>query len=276
MKLVIVLVCAIGMAAAYDQQKDGYYNKKYVIEKIHRMLAGDKDLGAILTELGGCVNQEAVQNWVIEKWTSDPDFQKVVKYLQSDHFKVIDEHIFKNKWINNHLMYLEKNGVKVYETLNTVREFLGLPPLQKPMANVHYDLPTPVDIPDIEWDLLHLFVEFWHLTKGSIVCVLETLYKYHKDPALLDLLTQFEDPAFKEFLDYVAEKQEVKELFALIQKGNIDLQYIISALQRLLGIGCSKNTPFDLLYQLDPPKSHRPVPLRLAQMMSKYEKFNKI
>jgi hypothetical protein len=274
MKLVIVLVCAIGMASCYDQHRDGYYNKKHLMQKLH--LSATKDLGTIVGELGSCVNQEAITNWVIEKMTSDEDFQKVVEYLKGEHFKIIDEHVWKNQWVNNHLAYLEDNGVKVYESLNAVREILGLPPLQRPMANVHYNLPANIAPPDIEWDLLHLFIELWHLTKGSIVCVLETLYKYHKDPALLDLLTQFEDPAFKEFLEYVWAKQEVKELFDLIQKGNLDLEYIISVIQRLLGLGCSKNTPLDLLYKLDPPKSHKPVPLRLAQMYAKYQKYNKV
>jgi len=262
MKLVIVFVCDIGLASCFDVHT-------------HKKTAA-KDLGDIVGELGACVNTEAIQNWVIEKWTSDEDFQKVVQYLQSDHFKTIDEHVFANKWINNHLVYLENNGVKVYETLNAMREFLGLPPLEKPMANVHYDLPSVVPPPEIEWDLLHLFVELWHLTKGSIPCVLETLYKHHKDPALLDLLRQFEDPAFKEFLDYVWEKQEVKDLLDLIHKGNLDVEYIIAVAQRIVGIGCSKNTPLDILYRLDPPKSHRAVPLRLAQMYAKYQKYNKI
>jgi len=276
MKLVIVLVCAIGMATCSDKQKDGSFNKKHIMAKIHHMVGHNKNLADILTELGNCVDMEAVQNWVIEKWTTDEDFQKVIKYLQSDHFKIIDEHVFKNQWINNHLVYLEDNGVKIYETLNALREFLGLPPLERPMANVHYNLKSQPAPPEIEWELLHLFQELWQLTKGSVVCILETLYKYHKDPALLDLLTQYEDPAFKEFVDYVWEKQEVKELFDLIQSGNLDLDYILSVVQRVLGLACSKNTPLDLLYRMDPPKSHRPMPLRLAQMYAKYQKYNKI
>jgi len=251
MKLVIVFVCAIGLASCFDVHT-------------HKKTAA-KDLGDIVGELGACVNAEAIQNWVIEKWTSDEDFQKVVQYLQSDHFKTIDEHVFANKWINNHLVYLENNGVKVYETLNALREFLGLPPLEKPKAlmAIMRKITSVMPPPDIEWDLLHLFIEFWQLTKGSIVCVLETLYKYHKDPALEDLLKQFEDPAFKEFLDYVWEKQEVKELFELIQKGNLDLEYIVGAVQRLLGLACTDSTSFN--------KSHRPMPLRLAQMVAKYQ-----
>lgn len=277
MKLVIVLVCAIGMASCSGGSEGGY-NKKHLINKLHKMLRGpnNKDLGTILGELGSCVNQEAIQNWVIEKWTTDTDFQKVIAYLQSAHFKIIDEHVWKNDWVNNHLVYLEKNGVKVYETLNALREFLGLPPLTPPKAHVSYGLQSAAAPPDIEWDLLHLFVEFWNLTKGSLVCILETLYKYHKDPALIDLLTQFEDPAFVEFLDYVWEKQEVKELFALVQAGNLDLEYLLAAVQRLLGLACSKRTPLDLLYRLDPPKHSKPIPLRVAQMYAKYAKYNKI
>jgi len=251
MKLVIVFVCAIiGMASCFDVQKK----------------TAAKDLGDILGELGACVNTEAIQNWVIEKWTSDEDFQKVVQYLQSDHFKTIDEHVFKHQWINNHLVYLEDHGVKVYETLNALREFLGLPPLEKPKAlmAIMRRLPSRMmSPPDIEWDLLHLFIEFWQLIKGSIVCVLETLYKYHKDPALDDLLKQYEDPAFKEFMTYVWEKQEVKELFELIQNGNLDLEYILAVAQRFLGLACNDKTSFN--------KSHRPMPLRLAQMVAKYQ-----
>lgn len=260
MKLVIVLVCAIGFASCNASGHDLSPMLKKMVNSLILKSNNKEDLGTILGELGDCLDQDALQSWVIEKMTSDEDFQKLIEYLQSDHYRIIDAHIIADEWFNDHLGYLEDNGVNVYETLNAIRELLGLPPLEPQIKSATSSHRAP---PDIEWELLHLLTELWGITKGSLVCQVEVIYKYHKDPALSDLLEQFEDPRFVAFLKYVWEKEEVKELFQLIQQGNIDLEYLLTVIKKFLSLVCDNESPFD---------QYKPMPLRLAQMYAKYVK----
>jgi len=191
----------------------------------------DKGLGDIINGLVEIMPMDDLQNWLIEKYTGDVDFQTLVKYLGSDHFRKIDDHILDHQWQYDFILWLESEGLTVISTMNTVRELLGLPA---------YHPPTVVSItkfekPDIEWELLHLIEEVGKILEPHAEEIKAYWESVKDEPKLAELLEKLKSDDCKEFaVDYVYEFQEFKEFIELLKDGNLPMDEILEGIYNSL------------------------------------------
>jgi len=174
---------------------------------------------------------EDLQNWATEKYISDVDFQTLIKYLGSEHFRKIDDHVLDHQWQYDYLMWLESEGLEIIPTLNVIRSLLGLP---------EYHPPTVVSItsfekPDIEWELMHLIEELNAIMEPHAEAIQEYVNSVKDEPKVKEVEARIKAEECREFaVDYVYPQTEVQELIELITEGNIPMQQILEAIANAL------------------------------------------
>jgi len=186
----------------------------------------NQTLGDDLQELWKILPIERVTEWTKRKLDFDLNAKELLKYLKSDHFKAINEHLWKSPDMVDFVQFLEDNGVRAREGfLQFYRKFDLFYTIPGEVPNIQPMTPKWISKPLILWDLKVLDEELEALvtTETRRQVMLWAVAKSRSEN-IRRLRESLRSEKFENIFIHLNESKQFQEFVELLKKGNLDIE----------------------------------------------------
>ncbi|XP_044587711.1 uncharacterized protein LOC123267223 [Cotesia glomerata] len=155
----------------------------------------------------------------------DEEVQSVVDYIQSDKFHELVKLIEKIEDVVQFLDYLQESGLNVYQLIDKIHDFIGLPHLPKPSGGIKR-VST--------YGVAGLIAEIKALLPLEDI---KAMY-YHKLETSVDfkqLVKRLQSQEFQKIVDTLVVNQEVQAIVAAAEKFGINVKAFADLLSTIFG-----------------------------------------
>jgi len=234
MKLAAVVLGVFCLSLAYG----------FSVKTLKKQKDDEHTLKDDLFEIANLLPKDKIVEWGVDKMYNDPDAQKFLEYLSSEHFAQVDDCAQKSDEVYEFLDYLEDEELEAYQLLNLIRRFIGLPEIQPRNRIVqikHHSkkslrdnivamikLLTGPAPPEIEWDLLHLLEEIAQIVKPHANAILNKLLeKLNADKHIQRLYDRITSNKTEAIYHHMDKSDAFHEFLELLRQGNLDVDRAI-------------------------------------------------
>jgi len=194
------------------------------------------NLGELVEEFQELVPKKDLFIWFLDKASNDEDMKKLLTYITSDHFKAIDNHIWKSKNLFEFLNYLEDNDVKAYNSINIFRGLFNLGEIPEPPSDNGTESSglIPIEKPDIQWELKHLKDEHDKIMEPHLSDIANWVFdKLSNNKDFQEFWEWLRSKKIQAVYHHIDENEQYQEFLQLLREGNIDCDKIIATIKEL-------------------------------------------
>ncbi|KAK0075276.1 hypothetical protein PV325_007133, partial [Microctonus aethiopoides] len=191
---------------------------------VHEIIILPPALHDDLEEFLALIPIDEVSSIFLEYVTHDKEVQYVVEYVQTSEFRELVKAIESIPDVVTFYEYLQESGLDIYDLVNKLHEFIGLPPLVPRIASLQItggvigliaDIKTALPIDDIK----ALYYE-----------KLETSIEFKK------LIERLQSPVFQAVVDTLLANSEFQEIVEKAKAIGLDIKAITDLLSTIFGL----------------------------------------
>ncbi|XP_049814342.1 uncharacterized protein LOC126260919 isoform X6 [Schistocerca nitens] len=196
------------------------------VKKIQRFPAkkSSRNLQDDLNDFLALIPVDEIVNIVLNYVANDAEVQAALQYLMSDEFESIVVYVDQQPELYDLLNFLESSGLDPYGFLNTIHDFLGIPPISKPASRMRRSSRSLKSMLD---EILAILP----------VDELKALYneKLQTSPDFAELINRLSSDEFHQLVLRVLELDAVQDLIQMLRDAGIDVDAIMDFIRNLFG-----------------------------------------
>nr|CAD7418004.1 unnamed protein product [Timema cristinae] len=207
-----------------------YVGPKLLSSRLHRVISllmstvkSTRTLSDDFQDFIDMIPIDQIEAIALDYISNDAEVQALLEYLQSDDFRAIVEEVNASEEAIEFYDYLYKSGIDIYNFLNTINDFFGLPHVEPKTRSlpskrtVREFLDAVLAVLPID-DLIALFKE-----------------KQQSSPDFAAFVVRISSPEFHAFVDRMYNSTEVQAMIDKLESYGVDVDKVIKIAQSLLG-----------------------------------------